>query len=580
MTIRFKCPHCQKPLSVKDHLAGKKAKCPVCTNMIAIPVPVSAPADVESFAAEAFTDKPPEKPPEPTKATTITFICPFCDEELTLDGSLGGKKTPCPKCTSIVKVPLPEKTKPKDWRTTQTGGPSAARTNLPEQLSDAWGTEQKGRVSREAMEEAGAIPEPAAQPLGIVGWIKRGFWACAIGGAVILMVSMANRARTDKREKNHLEEALKYLTKLEPLQQAEVYRAAGELDVRNLKAIEAQTYFQVARSSATSVKDDPTNPFERDLFLVNLALSQAEMGGSGEDTLKRGPDLYRFDWKDGIVQKDMLQTLNEIKNPDAKASALRALAIKFKEKDKIDILMGPASNLASDALSPNRAQLIGMLLALKDAQKAADLKPPPDAGKFIIDSVARVGYTEGNAYNGDFAEALKIAGTKGPAAGRLDACVAAASIILGNAKNKDAAKEALPFVKEGLAAWTEIIKETRNTPPSWNIMELIRLGSQTDAGGELKELADKFPAPCRPRIQLDFLQAKLAQATTAQGLALADDIGESKNPPRAFAYEAIARHNARLGDSGNINASIPDADEALRPFLHLGLALGEHDRQK
>src|SRR2546427_601000 len=30
MPIRFKCPHCQKTLGVKDHLAGRKANCPVC----------------------------------------------------------------------------------------------------------------------------------------------------------------------------------------------------------------------------------------------------------------------------------------------------------------------------------------------------------------------------------------------------------------------------------------------------------------------------------------------------------------------------------------------------------------------
>ena len=30
MTIKFPCPHCKKMLSVKEHLAGKKAACPAC----------------------------------------------------------------------------------------------------------------------------------------------------------------------------------------------------------------------------------------------------------------------------------------------------------------------------------------------------------------------------------------------------------------------------------------------------------------------------------------------------------------------------------------------------------------------
>src|SRR5437879_5433237 len=106
MAIRFKCPHCHKPLSVKDHLAGKKAACPVCKKSMTIPSPLSVPADVEAFAAEALAEKPAEAAAAPASTQTIEFTCPFCDEELKLSADLAGKKTPCPSCTRVITVPL------------------------------------------------------------------------------------------------------------------------------------------------------------------------------------------------------------------------------------------------------------------------------------------------------------------------------------------------------------------------------------------------------------------------------------------------------------------------------------------
>src|SRR5262249_18951535 len=53
MPIRFKCPHCKKPLVVKEQMAGKKAPCPACKKVLSVPAPVSAP-DLEALAAAAF----------------------------------------------------------------------------------------------------------------------------------------------------------------------------------------------------------------------------------------------------------------------------------------------------------------------------------------------------------------------------------------------------------------------------------------------------------------------------------------------------------------------------------------------
>jgi uncharacterized protein YbaR (Trm112 family) len=56
MPIRFPCPHCKRGLSVKDHLAGKRAACPACKQPLTIPAASAAPAaeDVEALAAAAL----------------------------------------------------------------------------------------------------------------------------------------------------------------------------------------------------------------------------------------------------------------------------------------------------------------------------------------------------------------------------------------------------------------------------------------------------------------------------------------------------------------------------------------------
>ena len=37
MAIEFKCPHCHKPLEAADELAGKKGKCPSCSQTVTVP---------------------------------------------------------------------------------------------------------------------------------------------------------------------------------------------------------------------------------------------------------------------------------------------------------------------------------------------------------------------------------------------------------------------------------------------------------------------------------------------------------------------------------------------------------------
>src|SRR5207245_717253 len=188
MPIRFKCPNpkCQKVLTAKDQQAGKKVACPACKQVLTIPGASSgparaskapaepeaapttdgvtattngAPADVDELAMSLLADEPkPAAPVEQPKTLTIT--CPYCDEEVQFDIALAGKQAPCPnpECRRIIKVPQLTKQEKVDWRTTASGLPSAARRPTEPTPEGAWGSTHKSYVSKEALEEAEALP--------------------------------------------------------------------------------------------------------------------------------------------------------------------------------------------------------------------------------------------------------------------------------------------------------------------------------------------------------------------------------------------------------------------------------------
>src|SRR5439155_3001931 len=90
MTIKFNCPHCHKGLSVKEHLAGKRAPCPSCKKVLTIPAPVAMAADVEDLAAAAFADEP--KAGQLAKEIKfVEFEGPQCLERIKMNVELDGK---------------------------------------------------------------------------------------------------------------------------------------------------------------------------------------------------------------------------------------------------------------------------------------------------------------------------------------------------------------------------------------------------------------------------------------------------------------------------------------------------------
>ena len=135
--------------------------------------PPPTPTDVEAEAAAALADEP--KSDEPAAApTTIDFTCPMCGAQLHMPLSEASKRTPCPECKRIIKVPEPEKRDPANWRQ---GGPEPAVRRPARSGSGAGrgvgvgerrrhGQPRVAAGSRRRPGEKGAgPPEPAHRPL-------------------------------------------------------------------------------------------------------------------------------------------------------------------------------------------------------------------------------------------------------------------------------------------------------------------------------------------------------------------------------------------------------------------------------
>lgn len=675
MPIRVKCQSCKKTLSVKDHLAGKKIKCPVCEQVVPIPAasdaaasptpapetklpapkaspaakakpsasvgstakrPASAgttakdrpnadtatapngkshpdtnagnpdatkssspqtpeipPENVEDEALAALADEP--EPVEDAAPKTIEFVCQWCDETVQVPIEQGGKQIQCPnaECRRIVKVPMPKVEGKKDWRKMDRRGPAAALINQPEELEDAWGTETATRARQDSLAKAGAVEAPRKPPVGAFGWIYRGFVTLCVIGLAGAGVFGILRLRSSNKQHQAIDEIEKLVRAddpkiKDPLLRAEAHRTLALLYLREpTGAIKAMRNFEAA-VGLVEVKPmeggaaDKKAPVNEELFLIDLAVSQVELGGSEDEAIAK----KKKQWKD--IQPLFTPTLAKIQAPEAQVMALRELGSRLIEKNQPSIAFQLAGSLSSadpatKAFPAAYRQYIALLYAKGDADtKKRDLPAEPDLSKSDfakdLDPNHRVGFAEAYARLDKYEEAFKLATAKGGANDRLDACLGVGFIALQERK----AAEGTRFFKEAL----NILKERDAFPSPWHYLQLVKLGSRLEDHESIKPFLekDKMPDAFRLRAQLEILLAKCEVSpgsTTGDdfaGLEAADKEGVSL----ALAWNAYARLNGATRDQNRktlenristveLPAGLADF---LRPMVDIGSYLG------
>lgn len=610
MAINFTCSHCQKPLRVKEELAGKKAKCPRCQKVVVIPDPTPAvpSVDVEMLAAAALTEQPPA-PEAPAEPRFVDFTCSFCDEKVQVPAELAGKQAPCPSCRRIVKVPVLVKEGPKDWRKQENRLPAGARREDGPAPEGAWGTATTTHVSSEALVEADAIPV-VKERLSLRQWVTRGLLATVGVAAVVGVVLAVMHSRREGLQTRAIKLAVELggaegASALPAVDGAELHRALGEFFLKQDQLDEAQRHLKQARALAMQLKGGP----EHDALLIRIARTQTSLGGDvGAVTQKT-----RLSWND--TRDEIKKTLLPLRLADSRAQAIRELAGLLFEKNQgalaspliFDMTQVPqersellaivglqmharknedlAKTYAKRALTPYQTRpgakpgdktarppaassLIALLLALDmpDDAKTVALPPRPQD---IVPTEVRVGYAAGLAWKDQWDAALALANDSAATTPqRLDALAAVAEV----SSLKQGGQ-----VSKAIEAATALMPEpaARLASP-WALIRLVRAGIQEKLpAARMNPLVDGLT---NVDLQRD-IHAELFDAFQANDTSQEFAPGENEKSWGALWTEILARRLARQGKSADVMNQLESWQAGTRALGFAGVALGLQDGQ-
>ncbi len=455
MAIAVTCPHCGKTYHLKDHLQGKRVACiePTCKKVFLVqsrpPANGAIPAanvDDLAFAALADDDKPSAKVPEST--TIIRVVCQFCDHANEFDAAMAGKNAPCQneECRKIIRIPLPKKEDPKDWRTVQRR-PTAAKIESAG-FEGAWGNVETTAVSREAILEAGANVVDEREPRSWMQVISLAALALSIVTLVVIGGWWTWKRRSQGRQEHAMEMAFS-LVKSQADRPSSVKKnhaggirmLAGVYEVGKGNALAAKLLYNEARRDLDQTSDSA----EAAVALIELARLQCELAGPTGS----GDAANRLDWDRDKLAGEVRATLNRwpagngpifadmrafaahrlthalvagghgpmagpflisITPREDQAEILGVVGLELLDRghrDEAQRVAMQASNLPKE----NASSLIALWLALdvnEGPAKAGEIAPPPGAGG-SISPVGQVGYSEGFARSGKMAEARRWA---------------------------------------------------------------------------------------------------------------------------------------------------------------------------
>jgi DNA-directed RNA polymerase subunit M/transcription elongation factor TFIIS len=614
MPIKFSCPNCKKALTVKDHLAGKRAACPACKKPLTVPTPQAKSAgdelarqkDLEELAAAALTEEQAQAKVEEPK--TIDFSCPQCDEAVKVPVEMQGKQAPCPSCRRIIKVPLLVKREKTDWRKADSRLPTGARRDTEPAPEGAWGSVAATLVSREALLEGAP---PRRLPLTRRQKITRSALAvsgvAALGLAVWLGVSLWGKRTQEQafaKASGYLDQSNK--ADLPREARAALHLAAGTYRFRsgsNDCAREASKSFQQARELL-----DKKTAGEADFLLTEQALALIEMGGNAKSEDVVQGRLLPWDAGPDNVLKQLSQTLTRV-HPEAQGYALRKTinALMSKGQDKVALLLvrqvavsppGPdakeppveiqaiagleflrngdkqsAGELATQAMAQapaNKEKVDDKHLPLSPSLVALCIalgKPGPAGGQENENSVdLKIGQAAGEALKGDAAKARAIVDTIDYAPDKWRAWVMVAAAA---PKEASAVNEAISLVEGPLA-------DKQLSP--WLLEQLVEIGLEAGVTEDrLHSVAKAIHDPdLQGQAELEILRASLKKQDKAVPVSALESI--LAKTARLQAALELARHNARL-DGGFMKEVETWQDEGQKAFGYMGIALGLQDKK-
>jgi len=589
-----------KPIAPAPKLAAPAPKAP--------PPPVESPPidNAEDVAADLLSDKVEEK-----KIEFIEFTCPQCDEPLKMKVELGGKQTQCPECKRIIKVPMPAKKDPNDWRG-KDALPSGARREAPKALEGAWDP-SKSMVSEEALEEAGALPDQN-EPLTKKQIAVRVILGVSAASVLVFAVMLIWSWIAGGRHKKMMNEALQYASGTEgkPALNDEgaavIHQAAGEYHVRRNepecvkppKGDEgAWNQFGKARARLGAARQNPAATVSNDseAQLMELAVAQLAMGGDPPEVANG----TRLAWKD--VVREVGSTLALIRNPEARREALRWVArlmIEKKQAAHVVTLVGQVSSLpmlipdssdrrssdAADALAAvglelfkaghtNEANNILQQLQgvyVKDEKFAAQVPPVTvEVVAFYLamgqqpvaqkdeQEIVNAGQVVALVWQGKADEARQKAGSVRPPLRRFDALAAMAA-----SGDKESAEAAAALAMGELG---------QQSLSAWALFGVVQAGCRSGANDvTMLSLADRVRDPAlQGRAQLAVLRMRLA-ASKSRVDETTVEIVNAKTFSAMLARLEWMRHNCKH-DSGSAKA-LSTWDDAMKPYGLAGAALG------
>lgn len=495
----FTCVSCSKTFKAPDSLAGKKVACPSCKTVGTVPVPASLelakvvnqlnattaavpPANRnaaitpvgsqavrpsgDSVIADLLAEEKSQE--EASRESTIKFECTFCSEPVEVGLELAGKRHPCPSCSRIVQIPVPKVQAASDWRR-KSHFSSAVKTTIEKGPEGAWDVSTSKGVSREALEEADALPvRPVKKvPLGkrlrslamvlvFLGLSGLVGWKLMSRRAVRLEVVAVDSLLLDAEKDTEFIKNKLLLSSLEIIGAEAFLVATTEPDPEKARKFYSSA-FRFAKEAAPSSA--------RDMVFGHLAVSIASKLNSGDKSGRKllSEDGHRL-LRESValinepdLQLDTWQQVSDILVREGEANRLAALARQIfgslsanqenRNREKINM---PVEGLAIAGLALFRqgtrnadSQLVGMAgdLASEVLKRLDSRSIAAESGVALVVATEKQfpgtwneakrdaelwGMARGRSIQGRVDEADKIAaGTDGDQVDRLRAKVAA-----------------------------------------------------------------------------------------------------------------------------------------------------------